>query len=358
MQSADNKTKYTNVEEEFSFAKMMDSRKNDLAYLWKFKIRILIVGLIGGGLGILLAYLWPITYTAKLTFVVEEGKSGGGGILSSLAGQMGLDIGGLAGGTSGILAGDNVLQLLTSQKMVKQTILTPLDTGSYTLADKYADAYKLKEDWKNLKANPKKETIMFPRDTKNYTRLQDSLLHEIIQKMTEKELAVSKPDKKLGFFALTATMKNEQLASLVCKRLIDEATEFYIQTKTKRLRTNVNRLQSRSDSIGRLLNRKTYAAAGANAVMLDANPAYATLGVGAELQERDKRVLQTIYSEIIKNLEVSRTMLMQETPTFQIVDEPELPLKKNRMRYATGIAIGGLLAGAFYCLFLIIRRKN
>ncbi|MFC3561647.1 hypothetical protein [Pedobacter jamesrossensis] len=358
MQSAGNKTKYTNVEEEFSFAKMIDSRKNDLAYLWKFKIKILIVGLLGGGLGILLAYLWPVTYTAKLTFVVEEGKSGGGGILSSLAGQMGLDIGGLAGGTSGILAGDNVLQLLTSQKMVKQTILTPLDSGTYTLADKYADAYKLKEDWKNLKANPKKETVMFPRDTKNYTRLQDSLLHQIIEKMTEKELSVSKPDKKLGFFALTATMKNEQLASLVCKRLIDEATEFYIQTKTKRLRTNVDRLQSRSDSIGRLLNRKTYAAAGANAVMLDANPAFATLGVGAELQERDKRVLQTIYSEIIKNLEVSRTMLMQETPTFQIVDEPEMPLKKNRMRYATGIAIGGLLTGAFFCLFLIIRRKD
>lgn len=357
MQSAENKTKYTNVEEEFSFAQMINSRKNDLAYLWKFKIRILIVGLIGGALGILLAYLWPITYTAKLTFVVEEGKSGGGGILSSLAGQMGFDIGSLAGGTSGILAGDNVLQLLTSQKMVKQTILTPLDSGTYTLADKYAEAYKLKEDWKDLKANPKKEIIMFPPDTKNYTRLQDSLLHVIIDKMSEKELSVSKPDKKLGFFALTATMKNEQLASLVCKRLINEATEFYIQTKTKRLRTNVNRLQSRSDSIGRLLNRKTYAAAGANAVMLDANPAYATLGVGAELQERDKRVLQTIYSEIIKNLEVSRTMLMQETPTFQIVDEPEMPLKKNRMRYATGIIIGGLFAGIFFCLFLIISRK-
>ncbi|KQS37810.1 Wzz/FepE/Etk N-terminal domain-containing protein [Pedobacter sp. Leaf194] len=359
MQSVENNVKYTTVEEEFSFASMINARKKDLKYLWKHKIRILIIGLIGGAAGIALAYFWPVTYTAKLTFVVEEGKSSGGGLLSSLAGQMGFDIGGLTGGTSGVLAGDNVLQLLTSQKMVKQTILTPLDSnGTYTLADKYADAYKLKEDWKDLKVNTKKETVMFPADTKKYTRLQDSLLQSIIIKLTEKELSVSKPDKKLGFFALTTTMKNEQLASLVCTRLIEEATLFYIQTKTKRLRINVDRLQTRADSIGRLLNRKTYAAAGANAIMLDANPAYATIGVGAELQERDKRVLQTIYSEIIKNLEVSRSMLMQETPTFQIVDEPEMPLKKNRMRYSTGILIGGLLFGAFYCLFLLIRRKD
>ena len=358
MSVAENDKRYITVEEDFSFAKMISARKKDLNYLWKFKIRILIIGLIGGALGAVMAYLWPVTYTAKLTFVVEEGKSGGGGLLSSLAGQMGFDIGGLTGGTSGVLAGDNVLQLLTSQKMLKQTLLTPLDSGGkYTLADKYADAYKLKVDWKDLKTNVKKETIMFPPDTRNYSRLQDSLLHEMIRKLAEKELSVSKPDKKLGFFALTATLKNEELASLICTRLIDEATRFYIETKTKRLRTNVNRFQSRADSIGRLLNRKTYAAAGANAIMLDANPAFATLGVGAELQERDKRVLQTIYSEIIKNLEVSRSMLMQETPTFQIVDEPELPLKKNRMRYASGIAIGGLVIGALFCLILLIRKK-
>ncbi|RZK40544.1 MAG: hypothetical protein EOO90_14810 [Pedobacter sp.] len=358
MAVAENDKKYITVEEDFSFAKMISARKKDFGYLWKSKIKILVVGLIGGALGAVMAYFWPVTYTAKLTFVVEEGKSSGGGLLSSLAGQMGFDIGGLTGGTSGVLAGDNVLQLLTSQKMLKQTLLTPLDSGcKYTLADKYADAYKLKSDWKDLKANTKKETIMFPPDTRNYNRLQDSLLHEIIRKLAEKELTVSKPDKKLGFFALNATLKNEQLASLICTRLIDEATLFYIETKTKRLRVNVNRLQSRADSIGRLLNRKTYAAAGATAVMLDANPAFATLGVGAELQERDKRVLQTIYSEIIKNLEVSRSMLMQETPTFQIVDEPEMPLKKNKMRYSMGIVIGGIVIGALYCLFLLMRRK-
>ncbi|MGA9650680.1 hypothetical protein [Pedobacter sp.] len=359
MQAPEANTKITSEEEDFSFSKMFSNRRNDIKYLLRFKFRILAVGLLGGLLGTCAAWFWPVTYTAKLTFVVEEGKSGGGGILSSLAGQMGFDIGGLTGSSSGILAGDNVLQLLTSQKMLKQTLLKPLDSGSnYTLADKYADAYKLREKWLDLKENPKGDKIMFPAGSKKYSRLQDSLLHEIMKTITEKEISINKPDKKLSFFALNATMKNEQLASLICTGLINEASQFYTETKTKRLRTNVDRLQTRADSIGRLLNRKTYAAAGANAVMLDANPAFTTIGVGAELQERDKRVLQTIYSEIIKNLEVSRTMLMQETPTFQVVDEPELPLKKNKLKFPSGIVLGSFLLSVFYCLYLLTFKKD
>jgi hypothetical protein len=69
-------------------------------------------------------------------------------------------------------------------------------------------------------------------------------------------------------------------------------------------------------------------------------------------------VLQTIYAEIVKNLEISRTMLIQETPTFQVVDEPELPLKKNRIGYLISIIYGGLIAGIFGALYLLVSRKK
>jgi uncharacterized protein involved in exopolysaccharide biosynthesis len=92
--------------------------------------------------------------------------------------------------------------------------------------------------------------------------------------------------------------------------------------------------------------------------MLDVNPAYPTANVGVELKERDKLVLQTIYSEIVKNLEISRTMLIQETPTFQVVDEPELPLKKNRTGYLISIIYGGLIAGIAGAMYLLLSRKK
>jgi uncharacterized protein involved in exopolysaccharide biosynthesis len=51
-------------------------------------------------------------------------------------------------------------------------------------------------------------------------------------------------------------------------------------------------------------------------------------------------------------------MLAQETPTVQIVDEPELPLKKNKLKYSIAICGGiiiGLVLGVFY---IIVTRKK
>ncbi|SKB93160.1 hypothetical protein [Daejeonella lutea] len=342
-------------EPEFSFKQVILKRREDLQLLWKHRYTLIIVGIIGAGLGALYAWTRPITYTAKLTFVVEEGGAGGGSLLSGLAGQFGIDIGGMSG-TGGVLAGDNVQELLRSHKMIKNTLLTPFgEKSTLSLADKYAESAEMSKRWAD-KYNSGK-TIRFPVDDSKYSRLQDSLLQVMVKQITEEELSVAKTDKKLSFFAASVTMANEQVAQLFTTRLIDQATRFYIDTKTLRQRTNVNRLQTRADSIGRLLNRKTYSASAANSILLDANPAYPTANVGVELKERDKMVLQTIYGEIVKNLEISRTMLIQETPTFQIVDEPELPLKKNRTGYLKSVVLGGLILGCLYALYLMLFKK-
>lgn len=343
-------------EPEYSFKNALEEQWENILYLWTKRVKMFTFTIIGAVLGIAYSWLKPVTYTSRLSFVVEESKAGGGSLLSGLAGQFGFDIGGISGG-GGILAGDNVQRLLKSDKMIKNTLLSKYgDSGTGSLADEYARTAKLSEKWgkKYNNGNP----IRFPSDTKTYTRLQDSLLQVIIKRISEKELTVGKPDKKLSFFEATVTMHNEKLAQVFTTRLIDEASRFYIATKTKRQRNNVNRLQARADSIGNLLNQKTYAASKANDIILDINPAYPTANVGIELKQRDKVVLQTIYAEIVKNLEVSRTMLIQETPTFQIVDEPELPLKKNRTGYLVSIIYGGLIAGFVGALYLLIGRKK
>ena len=343
------------VEEEFSFKKNLLERKNDFRYLRSFLKLYIVVAIAGVIFGAFAAWLWPITYTARLTFVVEEAKSGGGSLVSALAGQFGFDVGDI-NNKGGVLGGDNVLELLKSQKIIKNALLKPLDkTGASTLADKYAEAYKMQENWKKYTGST---PITFPVNTSTYTRLQDSLLLDIIKRIQENNLSVNKPDKKLGFFALTATTKNEKLSQLLCYELIKQATDFYIKTKTKKIKTNVDKLQRRSDSLATLLNRKTYSASVANKILLDANPAYPTTNVGTELRERDKMVLSTIYSEVVKNLEVSKTMLMQETPTFQIVDEPELPLKKNELRYLKGMILFAMGFIVLLSIVLLLLKKS
>ena len=342
-------------EEEFSFKQVIRERLIDFNYIFSHKKSLLTIALAGAILGALFAWWKPITYSARLTFVVEDTKTSGGGLISALAGQFDFDLGGM-GASSGVLSGDNVQELLKSRKMIKETLLSPSAPNSnQSLANLYAESYMLKGKWQKYVKDG--GSVSFPLPAKNYSRLQDSLLQVMIKTLSEDELSVAKTDKKLSFFELNVTSRNEQFSKLFAERIIQKATDFYIDTKTSRMRVNIDRLQKRADSISLVLNRKTYSASAANRVLLDLNPAYPTANVGVEVGERDKMVLATIYSEVVKNLEVSRTMLMQETPTFQIVDHPELPLKKNKVGFLLSIIAGMAIAVMMYSLYLLMMRE-
>ena len=342
-------------EPEFSFKKLLDDRLTDIKYVLQFKKILAAVLVAGALLGALTAWLWTPSYTARLTFVVDDAKSAGSaGGLSALAGQFGFNLDGL-GGASGVLAGDNVEELIKSTKLIKATLVSAYDANQ-TLADRYAAVNKLNKKW--LKYSPDGKITRFPLNGTHNTRLQDSLLHEMTTLILSGDFGIAKPDKKLSFFEVNATMKDEKLALLFCNRMIKQSTDFFISTKTKRLRNNVERLQHRADSIGAILNRKTYALSSANQSLLDINPAYTTASANVDVRERDKIVLTTIYSETVKNLESSKTMLAQETPTVQIVDEPELPLKKNKLKYSVAILTGVLLSGVLFSLYALLTRKK
>ena len=343
-------------EPEFSFKNVLLHWVKNINYLfrqWKF---LLVIGFIGALLGIGYGLLKPNTYTANLTFIVEEAKPAGGSVLSALSGSLGFDIGGLNGG-NGILSGDNVLQLVKSHSLIKKTLLTPYnDSGNYSLADKYADTY----DWKTKWLNNKKVgiPIHFSTDKNNFSRIEDSLLQVLMKRIDEEDVDIAKPDKKLGFFQINVTMRDERLSQLFCERLLKTTTDFYIEAKTRRTRKNVERLQSRADSIGTLLNKKTVNASEADRLLLDANPVYTNPTVSAEISSRDKIMVGTIYAEIVKNLEISKTALIQETPTVQIVDEPELPLKKNKMQLLFAALLGAIIAAAAAAVFLLYTKKE
>ncbi len=342
-------------EPEFSFRLLFNKWLGNIRYTLRYWRWLLIAGIIGGGcLGIYTRLKSP-TYTASLTFVVEETKAGGGSVLSALSGSLGIDIGSISGGGS-LLAGDNVLQLIKSHSLIKKTLLTPYpDSGTYSLADKYADTYDLKSKWAENKKIGKQ--INFTANKTDFTRLEDSLLQTIVTRIDEKELEIAKPDKKLDIFNIEATMRDETLSQLFSERILNTTTDFYIETKTRRLRANVDRLQKRADSINTLLNRKTQSATESETLLLDANPIYSSPAVKAEISGREKMTIGAIYGEIVRNLEISKTALIQETPTVQIVDYPELPLKKNKLSlllYATA----GFVAASFLMGFFIISQKK
>ena len=338
-------------EDEISLKELIGKGIEIWTYLLSKWVVITMLGIVGAGIGFFWADSKPIKYTAKINFVAEESKAGLGG-LSSLAGQFGLDLGGGSGG--GVFSGENLLLFLKSEGLIRETLLTPFDsTSGATLADKYAEVNELKKDWlENEKIGP----IDFSKfKDKNFPRKEDSLLQTLVTSIG-KELSVSRPEKKASFVEVKTTTRNELLSLVFTERLVRTGTERYIQSKTKVKAANVALLQKRADSIGALLNNTTYSAAAAQQVLVDVNPAFRTAPVSAEISTRQKMMLATIFGEVVKNLELAKFTLSQETPVIQVVDKSYLPLKKEKESRLKGLLLGGVLAGFLSIVYLLARR--
>jgi hypothetical protein len=314
---------------------------------------IILFGIIGAGIGFTYAYFKKTQYVAELTFVLEDSKANSLGNYAGIASQFGIDLGGNS--ASGVFAGDNIIEFLKSRLMVEKTLLSPvtIDGKPISLAEFYININDLRTTWKT---NPALLQLSLPvnPDRKTFSLVQDSILYTFYKTITDKNLKVTKPDKKLSFILVQCTSKNEIFSKYFTERLVKEATDFYVQTKTKRSKINVDKLQEKADSIELLLNRKTYSAAVAQDFNL--NPVKNVARVNTEMVTRDKMVLQTMFGEVVKNLELSRLSMAQETPIIQIVDTPILPLKKERLGKLKSLIIGGFLGGFFILAWLIVRR--
>jgi len=323
-------------------------------YLLSKWLTIVIMGVVGAGLGLTYAFFEKVDYVAELTFVLEDSKSGSPlAAYAGLASQFGIDLGGLS--SSGVFEGDNLLEFLKSRLMIEKTLLSPVTVNNQkkSLADLYTEIYELDKKWAK---NPDLKDIHFPLGLprSKFSLKQDSLLNVLQEKIVKKHLLVEKPDKKLSFVAVTCTSRDQIFSKSFTERLVREATDFYVITKTKRSQVNVDKLQVTADSLELLLNRKTYSLA--ELKDLNQNPARQVANVSSEVQTRDKMVLQTIYAEVIKNLEISKMSMAQETPVVQIVDSPILPLNEDKIGKVKGILIGGFLAGFFTVMWLTVRR--
>lgn len=151
-------------------------------------------------------------------------------------------------------------------------------------------------------------------------------------------------------------MQDELLSKLFSERLVQIATDRYVESKTKTKALNVAKLQRKADSLSALLNDKTYTAAASQQSLVDVNPALRTAPIAAEISSREKSMAATIFGEVVKNLEISKTMLSQETPVIQVVDRSSFPLEQERVGKLTSLILGGFLTGFLVVLFLVLRR--
>jgi hypothetical protein len=306
---------------------------------------LLIVSFIGVLLGLVYSQLMKPKYTAVCSFVLEDnGREGMLGQYSGLAALAGLDGG---GGGSGIFKGDNILELYKSRLMIKKTLLSvvTINGKKIKLIDRYMDVNHLKEKWSASNGN----VISFDIDTSKFGRAQDSIISELSENFNKSQLEVLKPDKKLSIIKVAFTAKDEFFAKAFTDKLVENVNDFYVQTKTKKLLEDVRILQRQADSVKSSLNISINGVASSIESSPLANPILTSLRSSSQRKQVDVQASTAIYGEIVKNLELSKITLRQQTPLIQFIDQPVYPLKTDRVKKFKGMVVGGMLS-----LFLII----
>ncbi|MCW3462085.1 Wzz/FepE/Etk N-terminal domain-containing protein [Chitinophaga nivalis] len=339
--------------EEISIRELILKVQDWLKYLWRKKFWIIGITLIGAAGGLFIALKAKPTYAAELTFVLEDNSSSPLGSYSGLASQLGIDLGG--SGESSLFAGDNIMKFLKTRLIIEKALLSPVkyDGKEMTLVESYIAYNDLRTQWSKL-SQPFNVTYPVHQDRKTFSLNQDSVLNFIQNKIVKSNLTVDKVDKKLSFISVKVESPVQLFSKYLAEAVVREALDFYSNTKIKRTKANVDRLQLQADSMKSLLDRKTYSTAAIQD--LNVNPARQVANVGTELAMRDKMVLQTMYGEIVKNLELSKIAMAREMPVMQIIDTPILPLEKQQLGKLKGIIIGAFLGGFLTTLALLVAR--
>jgi hypothetical protein len=334
-------------EDEISLKELIQKMKELFQYFWTFRFWIVLIGLTGGGLGFAYAHFFrEVQYTSKLTFAIEE-KGGGGGSLLGLASQFGVDLGGSGGG--GLFTSDNLLLLLKSNRIIQGALLKSvpeLEEGNLLnlyLAVHYKDALE----------NNKVSIIPSELPRTEFSRKQDSLIALISTQLNEL-VEIGKEDKKASFINITLKHPNEKFAFLFSQFLIQEATDLYIELKVGKMRRSVKVLQSRVDSVQRVLDGTMRSAA----VAMDQSLGIVSLAprVSTTKKQLETQMLGTLFGELTKNLELTKFTLEREEPVIQIVDAPMMPLLKEGKGRVKSAVIGVFLACFLMLGFLFGKR--
>jgi uncharacterized protein involved in exopolysaccharide biosynthesis len=312
-------------------------------FISQYKI-ILLITIITSALGLIYGKLQPSKFKTTATFIVEDKSGKGGGGLSGLASQFGIDVGGLTGGGAGLFDGDNILEIIKSRAIIEKVLLTkmeePTSSKGQTIADYYIHIEDLQGKFERKNINVKSLNFAGLSEGAKHSVVQDSVLYVLFDRIN-KNLYVEKKNKKSTIITLEVVSSDQVFSKIFAEELLKQTSDLYIDIKTGNLSRSINKIQQKADSLQRSLSNIYQ-----NSFQINSSR--------TELSNRDKTFSSTLYAEVVKNLETLKLSLINQTPVIQILDTPKYPLFNQRIPVRYSLIIGfavGFVFSFFFALY-------
>ena len=293
---------------------------------------------------VLINFFQDSRYKAELSFVVEDKqKSTPLSSVSGLASQFGFDF---FSSSNSTFSQANIMELLKSRGVISKTLLRSDNKNLFI--QNYISMYNLDSDWKN---NKDLEGITF----KNQIDIKhDSIITMIWEKIIEDDISVEIKNDETDIIYLSFKSKEEKFAKLFSENLIDEMSSMYIEYQTKQSTNTIDFLQNRADSVFNELEK----AEEEFARIKDINQRI--IKASGRLKElqlmRSVEVLSTMYLELVKNIEISKLTLLNQTPIIQVIDRPTLPLEDTKLSTFLVFFISFVLSFLVSVFYFVLRK--
>lgn len=317
---------------------------------------------LGGVVGLVYTFRRPV-YTAETTFALEDMNSGSS--ISGLASTVGLNVGALTGQEDNLFKGENILELYKSKKMLIEAILKEVEYNGKKERLIYPFARELEWDEKWL-GKPYLKDISFDLPRDQFTHRHDSILIEVVEKLHDKFLSVTKPSRRLNIISVKVSFKDPVFAKSFNQQLVKVVNDFYFASKTRKSAQTLATIQAQADSMKAALNTSMVELATTLEATPNLNTLYRKKTVPIQEHQIDMQISLAAYAEIVKNLELSRLNHLERQPLIQIIDQPLEYLENNKWNWYKGLVIGlfagGLISllglGTFYVIVLTLREEE
>ena len=161
----------------------------------------------------------------------------------------------------------------------------------------------------------------------------------------QKEILQFKLSKD-GVIRASVNTVNERFSKQFIDDIQDNVAAFFYEKSTASKKETLKIVEDKVDSLSGELNVKqnlfTQLVDGSQRV-------FKLKGRAEELKlQRDIKLLNILYAEAVKNLEVIRFDLMYYSPAIQVIDKPYFPLEKNKVSKLISSVVGGIIG--FICI--------
>ena len=317
--------------------------------IWTQRKLILVVTAIAIVIGLLVAFLSPVEYSASCTVVPQQTEKSGGN-LAGIASMMGVNLGsGMSGETLSPTVYPNIVKSAPYCSDIMQTKITtkkssvPITLYEYYTEDEYRD--------RNLFSIIAKYTIGLPGTILSAITSNDSDdLGQAVYSdtITGKVISLSEDERKVyeiisnsiqlelnskdGYIVLGYSFGEPEAVAQITQNLYTTLDKYVRNYKAQKAEDNLIFVQSSyEDARADFLRKQSELAA-----FQDANRDLSTASARAILRRLNSEydIAFTVYNELAKQLEQAKLAVKQSIPVLTVIDPVVVPNQKSAPRRA------------------------